>query len=442
MGQHAVADWNKIRASHRRVRHRYGHKAPRRGRHRRIGSQRFSPARVNPHRGHRQHHAEDVEKVVHYDHRPPPSDDQSTMVISKGGGAASEPSFSAKLVGTFHDDEAIHFLANVHIGTNPSPFQLLADTGSSVLWVKGQRASSTASHSDDGAVFRPKSSETCKTTGDTFKVAYTAGKVSGTVYRDTVSLGREDSQLSLSDVSFGVADRASADLTDDDSDGVLGLAPIFHTDGKSGSTILREIFKQGKEQGKMSRSVMSIFLGRPSSGTADRSEITFGGIHAEGELFHGPITYVPLLTTTHFWKFRAASFGVADAADEHTIGPVDAVIDTGTTLIHAPTAQAEAFWAGVPGAKKQGADTKFDSFWAFPCAQEIHALLKLPDGTAFSIASQDMNLGKVSAGSDQCVGALYALDGADFVLGEAALKSLYTVLDWSERRIGLARAIG
>lgn len=115
-----------------------------------------------------------------------------------------------------------------------------------------------------------------------------------------------------------------------------------------------------------------------------------------------------------------------------TKGEKSFIIDSGTSLIYAPPADAATFYAAIPGAKQcttgaacQGAT----DLWQFPCASAVDA----PD-VAFSVAGgrpvklgKGFNLGFTDQGSKNCVGALCAF---------ALLAFCVTVLDamHSERR--------
>lgn len=88
-------------------------------------------------------------------------------------------------------------------------------------------------------------------------------------------------------------------------------------------------------------------------------------------------------------------------------GP-NCVIDTGTTVIIAPPKDAEAFWAQVPGSAPY---PPAPAYYTYPCASPPEVAFSFgSSSTAWSISPSDMNLGRVSAGSDTCVGALVGQD--------------------------------
>jgi len=107
-------------------------------------------------------------------------------------------------------------------------------------------------------------------------------------------------------------------------------------------------------------------------------------------------------------------------------------IDTGTTLIGGPTADVAAIWAAVPGSAASQDSQGFFEFRAFllflsvslptchgpidlhmtdylACSTTVTISLSF-GGKSWPINSQDMNLGQVSRGSSQCLGAIFDLN--------------------------------
>ncbi|CAD6924785.1 unnamed protein product [Tilletia controversa] len=443
-----VADWDRIRASVEHVRNRYSTAAMAARREESTVSQPGTRGAdqaggsTSPQLEERKKRMKKKMKKAHVH-----ANARDNTGTNQGSGVTS------RLHGAFHDDESLNYHMHVKIGTKPDGFKMLVDTGSTVAWVVGPRCKKAGCRGpDNGAdrkIFDPNSSSsTCKALGTTFSIDYTRGKVKGDVFEDSFTFGA--GALQLGQQRFGVAEDVSPDFADSVCDGLLGLAPVAHTTNGA-PTFLSALFNGGT---KLDTSFISIFLGRPSSGTARRSEIRFGA-QVNYDLIRGDekkISFFPLIQSD-FWAIRVRGLGVKGATDgqHHQIGGagddngsgdkgIDAVIDTGTTLIHAPSAEVDKFWSGVPGSRKQ-IGGELDSFWSFPCDHKLEAELLLSDGTRLDISALDLNMGKVSEGSAECVGALYAMDGAGFVLGQAALKSVYTVLDWAGRRVGLAQAI-
>lgn len=90
-------------------------------------------------------------------------------------------------------------------------------------------------------------------------------------------------------------------------------------------------------------------------------------------------------------------------------GP-NCVIDTGTTIIIAPPRDAEAFWSQVPGSARYD---PAPAYWTYPCDTPPDVAFSFGSSSSmWSVSAADMNLGRVAAGSETCVGALVGQDCA------------------------------
>ena len=113
------------------------------------------------------------------------------------------------------------------------------------------------------------------------------------------------------------------------------------------------------------------------------------------------------------------------------------IIDTGTTLIIAPTAQVNQFYAAIPGCK-DASQTVGPGFYTFPCSATPRVNLTF-GGKAFAISPSLFNLGRVSAGSQDCLGALTGTSSIGFwVVGDTFLQNVYSSFDLGNNRVGFA----
>lgn len=102
----------------------------------------------------------------------------------------------------------------------------------------------------------------------------------------------------------------------------------------------------------------SFFLGRASSGTQGQSEMTLGG--NDPSKYTGAITNVPLISED-YWRVAVDGANVTNPSGLLGTGLLSgssgilpgtmgqAAIDTGTTIILAPTVAAAAIFSQIPG---------------------------------------------------------------------------------------------
>lgn len=116
---------------------------------------------------------------------------------------------------------------------------------------------------------------------------------------------------------------------------------------------------------------------------------------------------------------------------------VQSVIDTGTTLIIGYAPQVRQFYAAIPGSRDASA-TVGQGFFTFPCSTTAHVSLTF-GGRAFSISPSLFNLGRVSATSNNCVGAIVGSGAISFwVIGDTFLQNVYSTFDVGHNRVGFA----
>ena len=126
--------------------------------------------------------------------------------------------------GEYEINDNLLFLATVKIGSDSQSFNLVLDTGSSILWVaqKGSKDTGTINRH-----FNPSTSTSCSKTTEYFNQAYGSGSCSGYFYTDVVSyIGNTNFKM-----LFGVA--STTDFEVEDADGIIGLARTYPESGKS-----------------------------------------------------------------------------------------------------------------------------------------------------------------------------------------------------------------
>lgn len=186
------------------------------------------------------------------------------------------------------------------------------------------------------------------------------------------------------------------------------------------------VFQTLVAQGQVMSPVFSFKLS--SSG----SELLLGGTNSD--LYTGGFTYSPI-TTEGYWQITLQAVMLGNTA---VLRNVQAIIDTGTTLVIAPASQARRFYAGIPGSK-DASRTIGAGFYTFPCSAKPTVSLTF-GSKPFAIDPALFNLGRVSSNSKECAGAIVGSAGLSFwVVGDAFLQNVYSTFDLDKNRVGFAK---
>ena len=212
------------------------------------------------------------------------------------------------------------FLANIKVGSNHQEFNLVLDTGSSVLWVAqyGCAGENAITH-----FFNPSDSSTSKSTGQSFEIEYGTGYCTGIFYNDNVRY------LSNSDFNmyFGVASRA--DFLATGADGIIGLAKSYQQEALSFVHML-------KKSGVTDSLAFSF-----------KFELDVFESDVEGKMYIGrhddfsksEVKSCPLVSykSDTFWACQLDSFSIKGSSHEAISSRSTGVIfDTGTNAIFLP----------------------------------------------------------------------------------------------------------
>ncbi|KAJ7160965.1 acid protease [Mycena filopes] len=306
----------------------------------------------------------------------------------------------------------------IAIGTPAQKFQIDFDTGSADLWVvsAGCTSSNCAAHSK----FSTSASSTAHQQSGKFSIAYGDGStVSGPVYTDTVSIAG----VTVAAQYFSPVTTLSSSFAQDAADGILGLAfPAISNLGHP------PFFNAAAAQHAVAANQFGFFL------AGSGSELFLGGV--DGSKFRGAVEYHGVDTATGFWEIAGGSVKVGATT---VVKGMEAIIDSGTTIMYGPPKLVAAIYARVPGAKVWDAA---NGYYSFPCASPPQISFAW-GGRAWAVSAQNINLGLTATGSSRCVGALAGKDfgfGANvFLLGDAFMRNAYVVFDAAKPAVGLAQ---
>ncbi|RDW85865.1 hypothetical protein BP5796_04190 [Coleophoma crateriformis] len=315
---------------------------------------------------------------------------------------------------SYYDKE---YLCAVKIGTPPQTLPLDFDTGSADLWVFSSETPSSYV-STGKAIYTPSKSSTAKlVTGSTWALTYGDGSSSsGDVYTDNVTIG----SLKVAAQAVEAAQKVSSQFAADTAlSGLLGLA--FGTANQAKPRV-KTFFDNIRPALPLPIFTVNLKKGAPGS-------FNFGYI--DSTQYTGAITYTPVTPRYSLWEFGVSGFSIGQGAKNSTI--IDAVADTGTSLLLLPISIVKAYYAQIAGSSYS---TNYGAY-VYPCS------ITPPDFNFYigsakqTVPGRYMNYGYIS--NTQCYGGIQSQGTLMFSLfGDIALKAQFVVFDASVPRIGWA----
>ncbi|KAH8103902.1 Asp-domain-containing protein [Cristinia sonorae] len=306
----------------------------------------------------------------------------------------------------------------VSVGSPPSQFTVDFDTGSSDMYLPGDRCVTGACHGH--RLYKPSASVTSKDNNHTFNLSYgDQTAVSGETYLDVVSIG----QLVVHDQVFGAASSYSEDDRVEifNPDGLVGFAFQSLSEFQA-PTLVQNLYAQGR----ISAPIFGFEFNRGQ-----------GLLHIGASRAKRPLTYTQV-TEQGFWQVAIEAVSVSSIT---IVQSQAAVIDTGTTVIIAPTSSADQVYAAIPSSRKLG-----NGFYAIPCSS-LPTISLTFSGKPFKVSPALLNLGPLSVegtansegGVPECFGGIVGSDDVQFwVVGDLFLQGVYTEFDFGKNRVGFA----
>lgn len=139
------------------------------------------------------------------------------------------------------------------------------------------------------------------------------------------------------------------------------------------------------------------------------SELYLGG--ADSNKFSGELNW-NAVTEQGYWQLALDSFNIGG---EQAVSGLEVIIDSGTTLIVGDSANVTQFYNAVPGSK-DASSTVGQGFYSFPC-DSVPSVSATFNGVEYAISADNFNLGQVSSGSSDCVGAVVSGNEGFWILG-------------------------
>ncbi|KAI8449960.1 aspartic peptidase A1, partial [Phakopsora pachyrhizi] len=329
----------------------------------------------------------------------------------------------------------------VQIGTPPQPFNVIIDTGSSDLWITGSTLTrgttssssaslpamgaigspSSSSFASTGASFNSSQSSSYKSSSTPFRITYGSGSASGLVGTDTVSL----TGYTVNNQAFATVSQASSGLLSGDVSGIMGMAFTSLSSTKAvpfWESANINVFAFG----------ITRFVNISSSNEIEPGGVlTLGGLNSS--LYKGNISYVNLKSES-YWVIAMDAVSINGQAIPGSQSD-SVAIDTGTSLIGAPSSVVRAVYSQIPGAGP--ASGSYSGYYQFPCGSQTRLSLTF-GGISYDIASDDFNVGAIDTRGETCLGALFGVDSTgststtssstpNWIIGDSFLKNVYTV---------------
>lgn len=190
------------------------------------------------------------------------------------------------------------------------------------------------------------------------------------------------------------------------------------------------------DAGSIPDPIISFKLGRIADGNND-GEVTFGGLDSAKFDANTRTTFANV-NTQGFWE--GAMGAVTVNGNDLGLDGRTAILDTGTTLIIAPTADAEAVHAQIPGAQSDG-----QGGFTIPCTSTAQLALSF-GGQVFQVDPRDLLFSPVNPNdpTGDCVSGISSgqIGGAtEWLVGDVFLKNVYFSSDVTKNQITLANVI-
>ncbi|KAI0007655.1 acid protease [Xylariaceae sp. FL0662B] len=339
--------------------------------------------------------------------------------VSNGTASAAAASNQTGVVQNNPEANDVEYLSPVKIGGQT--LNLDFDSGSSDLWVFNSQLSKAASTGHQ--IYDPTKSQTfALMKGASFEISYGDGSgAAGNVGTDTVDLGG----ATVTNQAVEMATAVSQSFVEDTANnGLLGLAfsQINTVQPQPQKTFFDNVMSS------LAEPVFTADLRPQAAGAYE-----FGNV--DTSKFTGAMTWVPVNTTQGFWQFTSESFAVNGGQAQTSTAGAQAIADTGTTLLMADPAVAQAYYSQVQGATE---DQQAGGI-TFPCNAQLPDLQLDVGGTMATVKGSDINFAQVD--DQTCFGGLQASPVGLQIYGDIFFKSNFVAFNGGNNSLGFAQHV-
>ncbi|ORY92119.1 hizopuspepsin I [Syncephalastrum racemosum] len=307
----------------------------------------------------------------------------------------------------------IEYYGTVDIGTPPQSLRLDFDTGSADLWFASTQCKFCGAKQ---IKFDASKSSTFKPINRTFEITYgDKSKSSGTLGTDVVRFG----DLTIENQIVELASEESKDFQSGTIDGLVGLAfgPLASVKG------IKTPLENLLDKGVLAEPIFGVFLGKGSEGGG--GEFIFGGY--DKERFSGELHSVPVDKTKGYW---AVNVDRASIGDQTVANNLEAIVDTGTTLVIFPPAIASTI------ATRYNATDNGDGTYTIPCDVSGFPSLQFTfKDKTFEVPTESL---VYYNDKGKCMAAFSYSDLPFAILGDIFLKDNYVVFDFGKPEVRIA----
>ncbi|ODO11202.1 hypothetical protein I350_01806 [Cryptococcus amylolentus CBS 6273] len=330
------------------------------------------------------------------------------------------------------------YAGTVSIGTPAQDLLLVLDTGSSDLWAAGSGCS--ADFCQDVETFNKNASTSYQKADGTFRITYGSGSAAGDYGTDVVDLAG----FSLANTTFAVVDQATSGLIDEPLSGIMGFGWTALASSKA-SPWWETLASTGQWDDPEFGVYMARFRGVDSATSDEKEggEITFGGV--DSSKYSGDLNYISIDDSAKdYW--RIAVDGLSVNGDDISISSPQAAIDTGTTLIGAPSSTISSIYAQIPNSEPLDSSVVGSAgYYQFPCNTTVSVKFTF-GGQEYEMDGEDMNLGSFTDDESMCTGAFFeqqmsSRSPVQWIVGAAFLKNVYTAFRYEPTAIGFAALV-
>jgi cathepsin D len=333
-----------------------------------------------------------------------------------------------------NDFENAQYYGNITIGNPPQPFRVLFDTGSSNLWVPCHGCPASDLACDFHSQFNCNTSTTCTDTGEPFEIQYGSGSMSGKVVDDVVCFGPTPSKGWCTDKTQGFAcatEEPGLSFVAAQFDGILGMG----WDSISVDKLPQPMDQIFADKANCPQAVFAFWLNRDVNGSTVGGEMTLCG--TDTAHYTGSIAWEPL-KSEDYWRITLGGLSVKNT---QITGAMDAIVDTGTSLMAGPTTQVAQIQK-IIGAFEITAGEYEVICDLVPMLPNVEITL---GGQTFELTPNDYVLEITDEGVSVCISGFMGIDipapnGPLWILGDVFIGKYYAVFDHDNMRIGLAKA--